>query len=108
MGYQSTLYALVHGSDLIPFMEALDQTELTEYFTEIEPLNEDSFTKFEASGLKWYDGYEDVESINQIFNNSMHSVLLRIGEDKDDEEYYTKREDPYELFEIEHTVTVTF
>ncbi len=108
MGYRSTLYALVHGSDLIPFMEALDQTGLTEYFTEIEPLNEDSFTKFEASGLKWYDTFDDVKTVNEIFNNSQHSVLLRIGEDKDDEEYYTKREYPYELFEIDYTVTVTF
>ena len=108
MGYRSNLYALVHGSDLIQFMATVKEQELDECFVEIKPLDEEGYTRFTADGLKWYDGYSDVTAINSIFTQSKVSVLLRIGEDNGDEEFYSGMEDAYRFFDITYDHSVDF
>ena len=108
MGYRSTLYALVHGSDLIPFLAALENHDLTVYFIETASLDEEGYTRFESIDLKWYDSNKDVMDVNAVFNKSQHSVLLRIGEEPNDEEFYSGMENASDLFDITYTTSVEF
>lgn len=108
MGYRSDLYALVHGSDLIPFLSALENHNITDSFTETVPMDAEGYTRFEAYGLKWYDSYEDVADVNTLFNKSKHSALLRLGEEPNDEEFHSGMYNPEDLFDITYTTSVEF
>ena len=108
MGYRSNLYALVHGSDLIQFMAIVKEHELDTCFVETKPMDEESYTRFEANDLKWYDGYSDVSAINAIFTKSKVSALLRIGEEANDEEMYSDMDDAIARFDITYHHSVDF
>lgn len=105
------MYALVHGSDLIPFMAVIKEQELDNCFERvdgIEGIAEDGYARYEAHDLKWYDGYSDVTAVNDVFLKSQVSMLLRVGEDSGDEEFYSANGDLIDLFEITHTTSVEF
>lgn len=112
MGYRSDLYAYVHGSDLIDFMSVLKETELESCFERIDNIDgidEQGYARFRAESLKWYNGYKEVDAINSIFNNSIVSVMLRVGEEVGDLEYITKGDYKLkEVFDVTTTVSVDF
>lgn len=87
MGYRSEMYAVVGLIDLPEFDRLLKETDLADCFEECDKT--DLVMEFRASSLKWYDGYSDVDKINEFFNNSKFSILLRVGEEFPDKEYYT-------------------
>lgn len=99
MGYRSELYAIVGLIDLLEFEHLLKETDLAECFKEHD--KSDLAIEFRASGLKWYDGYPDVEKINKFFDDSNFSILLRIGEEFPDKEYYTGNYDLEQLFNLQ-------
>ena len=98
MGYRSELYAVVGLIDLPEFDRLLKETNLADYFEEHG--KSDLAVEFRASSLKWYDGYSDVGKINEFFNESTFSILLRIGEEFPDKEYYTGNSDLEQLFNL--------
>ena len=98
MGYSSELYAVVGLIDLPEFDRLLKETDLARYFEEHD--KSDLAVEFRASSLKWYDGYADVDKINKFFNESQFSILLRIGEEFPDKEYYTGNSDLEQLFNL--------
>ena len=99
MGYRSQLYAVVGLIDLPEFDRLLKEADLADCFEEYN--KSDLAVEFRASGLKWYDGYPDVDKINEFFNNSKFSILLRIGEEFPDKEYYTGNSDLEQLFNLQ-------
>ena len=99
MGYRSELYAVVGLIDLPEFDRLLKETDLTDYFEEHG--KSDLAVEFRASSLKWYDGYSDVEKINKFFDDSNFSILLRVGEEFPDKEYYTGNSDLEQLFNLQ-------
>ena len=99
MGYRSQLYAVVGLIDLPEFDRLLKEADLADWFEEHS--KSDLAVEFRASGLKWYDGYADVDKINGFFNNSKFSILLRIGEDLPDTEYYTGNSDLEQIFNLQ-------
>lgn len=98
MGYRSELHAVVGLIDLPEFDRLLKETDLTDCFEERDKT--DLAIEFRASSLKWYDGYADVDKINEFFNKSNFSILLRIGEEFPDKEYYTGNSDLEQLFNL--------
>ena len=99
MGYRSELYAVVGLIDLPEFDRLLKETDLADCFE--EHIKSDLAVEFRASSLKWYDGYADVDKINEFFNKSNFSILLRIGEEFPDKEYYTGNSDLEQLFNLQ-------
>ena len=99
MGYRSELYAVVGLIDLPEFDRLLKETDLEDYFEERGKT--DLAVEFRASHLKWYDNYPDVDKINEFFNNSKFSILLRIGEEFPDKEIYTGNSDLEQLFNLQ-------
>ena len=98
MGYRSELYAVVGLIDLPEFDRLLKETDLADCFE--ERAKSDLAVEFQASSLKWYDGYADVDKINEFFNKSNFSILLRVGEEFPDREYYTGNSDLEQLFNL--------
>ena len=98
MGYRSELYAVVGLIDLPEFDRLLKETDLTDCFEEHTVT--DLAVEYRASSLKWYDGYADVDKISEFFNKSNFSILLRIGEEFPDKEYYTGNSDLEQLFNL--------
>ena len=98
MGYRSELYAVVGLIDLPEFDRLLKETDLADCFEEHS--KSDLAVEFQASSLKWYDGYADVDKINELFNKSNFSILLRVGEEFPDKEYYTGNSDLEQLFNL--------
>lgn len=99
MGYYSQMHAVVGLIDLPEFDRLLKETGLTDSFDEHD--KSDLAVVFQASGLKWYDGYSDVDKINDFFNNSKFSILLRVGEEFPDKEYYTGNPDLEQVFNLQ-------
>ena len=99
MGYRSELYAVVGLIDLPEFDRLLKETDLAHCFEEHD--KSDLAVEFRASSLKWYDGYPDVDKISAFFNNSKFSILLRIGEEFPDKEYYTGNSDLEQIFNLQ-------
>lgn len=99
MGYRSELYAVVGLIDLPEFDRLLKETELTACFEEYNKT--DLAVEYRASHLKWYDSYPDVDTINKFFNESTFSILLRIGEEFADTEFYTGNSDLEQLFNLQ-------
>ena len=99
MGYRSQLCAVVGLIDLPEFDRLLKEADLADCFEEYA--KSDLAVEFRASHLKWYDGYADVDKINAFFNNSKFSILLRIGEEFADTEYYTGNSDLEQLFNLQ-------
>jgi hypothetical protein len=98
MGYRSELHAVVGLVDLLEFERLIKEADLADCFEEHD--KSDLAVEFRASHLKWYDGYADVDKINEFFNNSKFSILLRIGEEFPDKEYYTGNSDLEQLFNL--------
>ena len=98
MGYRSQLYAVVGLIDLPEFDRLLKEADLADCFEEYNKT--DLAVEYRASSLKWYDGYADVDKINEFFNKSNFSILLRIGEEFPDKEYYTGNSDLEQLFNL--------
>ena len=98
MGYSSELYAVVGLIDLPEFDRLLKETDLVDCFEEYNKT--DLAVEFRASSLKWYDGYSDVDKINSFFNDSKFSILLRIGEEFPDREFYTGNSDLEQIFNL--------
>ena len=99
MGYRSELYAIVGLIDLPGFDRLIKEADLADWFEEHN--KSDLAVEFRASSLKWYDGYSDVDKINELFNNSNFSILLRIGEEFPDKEYYTGNADLEQIFNLQ-------
>lgn len=99
MGYRSELYAVVGLIDLPEFDRLLKESHLTECFEEYD--KSDLAVEYRASSLKWYDGYSEVDKINEFFNKSNFSILLRVGEEFPDKEYYTGNTDLAQLFNLQ-------
>ena len=99
MGYRSQLYAVVGLIDLPEFDRLLKEAELADCFEEYNKT--DLAVEYRASHLKWYDGYPDVDKINEFFNESTFSILLRIGEEFADTEFYTGNSDLEQLFNLQ-------
>lgn len=99
MGYRSQLYAVVGLIDLPEFDRLLKETDLADCFEEYAKT--DLVVEFRASHLKWYDNYPDVDKINEFFNNSGFSILLRIGEEFPDQEFYTGNSDLEQIFNLQ-------
>ena len=99
MGYRSELYAVVGLIDLPEFDRLLKETELTDRFEEYSKTG--LAVEYRASHLKWYDGYSDVDKINGFLNNSNFSILLRIGEEFPDKEFYTGNSDLEQIFNLQ-------
>ena len=99
MGYRSELYAVVGLIDLPEFDRLLKETDLADCFE--EHAKSDLAVEFQASSLKWYDGYSEVDKINEFFNKSNFSILLRTGEEFPDKEYYTGNSDLEQLFNLQ-------
>lgn len=104
MGYRSELYAIVGLIDLPEFDRLLKETDLIRCFEEHG--KSDLAVEFQASSLKWYDGYSEVDKINEFFNKSNFSILLRIGEEFPDKEYYTGNSDLEQLFNLNIDVDI--
>lgn len=98
MGYRSELYAVVGLIDLPEFDRLLKEAGLEDWFEEHS--KSDLAVEFRASHLKWYDSYPDVDKINDFFNKSNFSILLRVGEEFPDKEYYTGNTDLEQLFNL--------
>ena len=99
MGYRSELYAVVGLIDLPEFDPLLKETDLADCFEEYSKT--DLAVEFRASHLKWYDNYPDVDKINKFFNESTFSILLRIGEEFPDKEFYTGNSDLEQIFNLQ-------
>lgn len=99
MGYRSDLHAVVGLIDLLEFERLLKEADLADYFEEHG--KSDLAVEFRASSLKWYDGYADVDKINKFFNNSKFSILLRVGEEFPDKEYYTGNSELEQVFNLQ-------
>ena len=99
MGYRSELYAVVGLIDLPEFDRLLKETDLADYFEEHD--KSDLAVEFRASSLKWYDNFPDVDKINEFFNESKFSILLRIGEEFPDKEFYTGNSELEQLFNLQ-------
>ena len=99
MGYRSQLYAVVGLIDLPEFERLLKEAELYDCFEEYSKT--DLAIAFQASELKWYDSYQEVAKINEFFNESKFSILLRIGEEFPDTEYYTGNSDLEQIFNLQ-------
>ena len=99
MGYRSELYAVVGLIDLPEFDRLLKEVDLTDYFEERG--KSDLAVEYRASHLKWYDNYPDVDKINEFFNESRFSILLRIGEEFPDTEFYTGNPDLEQIFNLQ-------
>ena len=99
MGYRSELYAVVGLIDLPEFDRLLKETDLAGCFEEYD--KSDLAVEFRASSLKWYDRYPDVDKINGFFTESKFSILLRIGEEFPDTEYYTGNPDLEQVFNLQ-------
>lgn len=99
MGYRSELHAVVGLIDLPEFDRLLKEAYLADRFEEHD--KSDLVVEFRASSLKWYDGYADVDNINQFFNNSKFSILLRVGEEFPDKEYYTGNSNLEHIFNLQ-------
>lgn len=112
MGYRSDLYAYVHGSDLINFMSVLKETKLEECFERIdniEGIDEQGYARFHAECVKWYNGLDEIDAVNDVFLKSNVSILLRIGEEPLDHVYYSGNTDELaEVFDITNHVSVDF
>lgn len=102
MGYRSEMYAVVGLIDLPEFDRLLKETDLLDCFEERGKT--DLAISYQASSLKWYDGYSDVDKINEFFNSSKFSILLRIGEEFPDREYYTGNSDLEQVFNLQTDV----
>ena len=98
MGYRSQLYAVVGLIDLPEFERPLKETDLADCFEEYDKTG--LAVEYWASHLKWYDGYADVDKINEFFNKSNFSILLRIGEEFPAKEYYTGNSDLQQMFNL--------
>ena len=99
MGYRSELYAVVGLIDLPEFDRLLKETDLVDCFKEYDKT--DLAVEYRASHLKWYDSYPDVAKFNRFFNNSNFSILLRIGEEFPDKEYYTGNSNLEQMFNLQ-------
>ena len=99
MGYRSQLYAVVGLIDLPEFDRLLKEEELEGCFEEYSKT--DLAVEYRASSLKWYDGYPDVDKINGFFNSSEFSILLRVGEEFPDREFYTGNSDLEQIFNLQ-------
>lgn len=99
MGYRSDLHAVVGLIDLLEFERLLKEADLADYFEEHD--KSDLAVEFRASSLKWYDGYADVDKINEFFNKSKFSILLRVGEEFPDKEYYTGNSELEQVFNLQ-------
>ena len=102
MGYRSELYAVVGLIDLPEFDRLLKETDLADCFEEYNKT--DLAVEYRASYLKWYDGYPDVDKINEFFNKSNFSILLRIGEEFPDNEFYTGNSRLERMFNLQMDV----
>ena len=98
MGYRSEMYAVVGLIDLPEFDRLIKEADLADCFE--EHVESDLAVEFRASSLKWYDGYPDVDKINEFFNKSNFSILLSIGGEFPDKEYYTGNSDLAQLFNL--------
>lgn len=90
MGYRSCLYVKIPNKDVKEFDKLLQDSDLDLAF-EKQEVEDDSFQRYAAYDLKWYDSFDDVKKINQFIETENPPNgprgMLRIGEDNETEEY---------------------
>ena len=77
MGYRSDVYIKIKPE----LKEDLDRL-LDKYDLNFEVTKDEYHVRYECEWLKWYDGYEDVDAINNfIEDNAELAGLIAVGED---------------------------
>ena len=90
MGYRSMIYAKIDNTLVEDFNKILKERDMTDYFYKLEDdlQDSDTHTKYVGEDLKWYDGYSDVDAINEfIDSNSETCGMIAIGEDGAEEQW---------------------
>lgn len=83
MGYYADLYFKVDNSLMPELVSLLHRHELDTGMSDIHVGSD--YTNFAMYSLKWYDGYPEVDAINQfIESNSEQACCIVNGEDSHD------------------------
>ena len=85
MGYRSSLYFKCTNDIMPEFYQLLSEHDFLSCLSNVH--QSDTYTSFEMHGLKWYDGYKDVDAINAFIHKHTPSdriCMLRDGEDNHD------------------------
>jgi hypothetical protein len=65
---------------------------------------------FEMQGVKWYDGYADVQAFEQMLGEVTElgycTEIMRVGEEINDIEHRTNGEDVQYVLNVERTITI--
>lgn len=101
MGYRSTIYVKFKDEDKQEFESLLKKHELNDYFEEHD--EDDDYSRWIASDLKWYSSYSDVSAINDWVNTEdKERGLIAVGEDSATEHYGDTSElEMYEVVDIQ-------
>jgi len=92
MGYRSDVCFGMNDdvwAALKVYVELINNKELTDLvWLHVETSFDENNNKLFWSGIKWYEGYEDIDHIcrfiNQLNDSNSEFGFLRIGEDSDD------------------------
>ena len=90
MGYRSMLYAKIDNKLTNEFNTILSERDMLRYFYPLDSDEQDSetHTTYIGEDLKWYDGYPDVDAVNNfITSNSETCGMIAVGEDGASEEF---------------------
>lgn len=82
MGYRSDIYIKVDKASAGELMQLIDKHELSDSIT--KESEDEVYTSFYGSHLKWYSSYPDVAAINAFINDEKFEGergLMAIGED---------------------------
>jgi len=80
MGYRSEIYIKIDIEQKDKLDTLLKEVELNEYFNSV---CDNDWCYYYGSHLKWYDGYSDVDKVNDFIEDFDDGIagLLAIGED---------------------------
>ena len=88
MGYRSMIYCKVAESLTKEFDQILKDKDMTTYFTPIDNQDCPGYVKYEGEDLKWYDGYPDVDAVNEFINEHDDTcAMIVVGEDNTTESW---------------------
>lgn len=83
MGYYSDLYFKVDNSLMPELVSLLNRHDLADHMSDIHVGSK--YTNFALYSFKWYDGYPDVDAVNQfIDSNNQQACCIVDGEDNGD------------------------
>lgn len=82
MGYRSEIYIKVDEKLEKELDTLLSEHNLIGVFTKHTEDPSDGYVRYEATWLKWYEGYKDVDAVNGFIDDNYEEAgLLGIGED---------------------------